>query len=87
MTTPSSALDPGQESAPDDGTSEQESRKPSVLVVDDDEAIRQLIAVNLQFEGFNVVGVAADGRKAVGRSAGTARSRNDGHHDAGDGRH
>ena len=53
-------------SAADDDASEQESRKPSVLVVDDSEAICQMIAVKLQLEGFNVVGVAADGRKAVG---------------------
>src|SRR5258708_7087804 len=46
--------------------SERESRKPSVLIVDDDETICQLIAINLQLDGFNVVGVAADGRKAVG---------------------
>jgi CheY-like chemotaxis protein len=37
-----------------------------VLVVDDDEVIRQLIAVNLQLEGFEVV-TAVDGQDCLDR--------------------
>src|SRR6202034_4291722 len=37
-----------------------------VLVVDDDEVIRQLIAVNLTLEGFDVV-TAVDGRDCIDR--------------------
>ncbi len=37
-----------------------------VLVVDDDEVIRQLIAVNLQLEGFDVV-TAVDGQDCLDR--------------------
>ncbi|MCO6006159.1 response regulator [Actinoallomurus purpureus] len=37
-----------------------------VLVVDDDEVIRQLIAVNLQLEGFEVV-TAVDGKDCLER--------------------
>jgi DNA-binding NarL/FixJ family response regulator len=44
---------------------EAEPRKPTVLVVDDDEVISQLISVNLQLDGFDVVGVAAHGRQAI----------------------
>ncbi|MQY06853.1 Sensor histidine kinase RcsC [Actinomadura sp. RB68] len=39
-----------------------------VLVVDDDEVIRQLIAVNLQLEGFEVV-TAVDGRDCLDKVA------------------
>ncbi|PSK89966.1 response regulator receiver domain-containing protein [Murinocardiopsis flavida] len=39
-----------------------------VLVVDDDEVIRQLIAVNLQLEGFEVH-TAVDGRDCLERAA------------------
>lgn len=39
-----------------------------VLVVDDDEVIRQLIAVNLQLEGFEVV-TATDGRDCLEKVA------------------
>jgi CheY-like chemotaxis protein len=39
-----------------------------VLVVDDDEVIRQLIAVNLQLEGFDVV-TAVDGRECLDKVA------------------
>jgi DNA-binding response OmpR family regulator len=39
-----------------------------VLVVDDDEVIRQLIAVNLQLEGFDVV-TAVDGRDCLEKVA------------------
>ncbi|GAB3478950.1 response regulator [Nocardiopsis coralliicola] len=39
-----------------------------VLVVDDDEVIRQLIAVNLQLEGFEVH-TAVDGRDCLARAA------------------
>jgi DNA-binding response OmpR family regulator len=39
-----------------------------VLVVDDDEVIRQLIAVNLQLEGFEVV-TAVDGRDCLEKVA------------------
>jgi len=37
-----------------------------VLVVDDDEVIRQLIAVNLQLEGFEVA-TAVDGQDCLDR--------------------
>lgn len=37
-----------------------------VLVVDDDEVIRQLIAVNLQLEGFEVL-TAVDGQDCIDR--------------------
>lgn len=39
-----------------------------VLVVDDDEVIRQLIAVNLQLEGFEVI-TAVDGRDCLEKVA------------------
>lgn len=39
-----------------------------MLVVDDDEVIRQLIAVNLQLEGFEVV-TATDGRDCLEKVA------------------
>ena len=39
-----------------------------MLVVDDDEVIRQLIAVNLQLEGFDVV-TAVDGRDCLEKVA------------------
>src|SRR5260370_34837684 len=39
-----------------------------VLVVDDDEVIRQLIAVNLELEGFDVV-TAVDGRDCLEKVA------------------
>jgi len=44
---------------------EAEARKPTVLVVDDDPVISQLISVNLQLDGFDVVGIAAHGRQAI----------------------
>jgi DNA-binding response OmpR family regulator len=42
-----------------------------VLVVDDDEVIRQLIAVNLQLEGFEV-STAVDGQDCLDKVAGIA---------------
>ncbi|MEP6697669.1 MAG: response regulator [Pseudonocardiales bacterium] len=39
-------------------------RKPRVLVVDDDQVIRQLIGINLELEGFEVH-MAADGEEAL----------------------
>ncbi|MDP9221876.1 MAG: response regulator [Actinomycetota bacterium] len=38
--------------------------KPRVLVVDDDQVIRQLIGINLELEGFEVH-MAADGEEAL----------------------
>lgn len=43
-------------------------RKPRVLVVDDDDVIRQLIGINLELEGFEV-DMAADGVQALERVA------------------
>jgi CheY-like chemotaxis protein len=40
------------------------SRPPRVLVVDDDDVIRQLISVNLELEGFEVF-TAADGEECL----------------------
>lgn len=40
---------------------------PRVLVVDDVDAIRQLLRAALEPEGFNVVGEASDGLEAVER--------------------
>ena len=45
-------------------------RAPRVLVVDDDAVIRQLVEVNLELEGFDVV-TAADGEEALERLAET----------------
>lgn len=42
------------------------SDQPRVLVVDDDEVIRQLITVNLQLEGFDVF-TATDGQDCLDR--------------------
>ncbi|MGH2784441.1 MAG: response regulator transcription factor [Actinomycetota bacterium] len=36
-----------------------------VLVVDDDRVIQQLLEVNLELEGYQVVGTASDGREAI----------------------
>jgi CheY-like chemotaxis protein len=36
-----------------------------VLVVDDDRVIQQLLEVNLELEGYDVVATAADGREAL----------------------
>jgi DNA-binding response OmpR family regulator len=36
-----------------------------VLVVDDDRVIQQLLEVNLQLEGYDVVATAADGKEAL----------------------
>ena len=36
-----------------------------VLVVDDDRVIQQLLEVNLELEGYQVAGTAADGREAI----------------------
>ncbi|MQA17424.1 MAG: response regulator, partial [Pseudonocardiaceae bacterium] len=41
-----------------------------VLVVDDDPVIRQLVAVNLELEGFDVV-EAGDGEEAIARAVET----------------
>ncbi|MGH3095824.1 MAG: response regulator transcription factor [Streptosporangiales bacterium] len=41
-------------------------RKATVLIVDDDPVIRQLIAVNLEMEGFAVL-EAADGEEGIAR--------------------
>ncbi len=42
-------------------------RAPRVLVVDDDDVIRQLICVNLELEGFEVL-TACDGEEAIARA-------------------
>jgi CheY-like chemotaxis protein len=39
-------------------------RTPRVLVVDDDEAVRQIVTLNLQFEGFEVA-TAVDGQDCL----------------------
>lgn len=44
---------------------EAEPRKPTVLVVDDDEVICQLIMISLKLDGFDVVGIAGNGRQAI----------------------
>jgi DNA-binding response OmpR family regulator len=44
-----------------------------VLVVDDDDVIRQLISVNLELEGFEV-STAVDGRTASRRSRTSGRT-------------
>jgi len=49
---------------------ELNTKAPSVLVADDDEAIRQLLAIELERQGFEVIG-AANGREALEK----ARSR------------
>jgi DNA-binding response OmpR family regulator len=43
---------------------EVSTRKPVILIVDDEEEIRELCRVNLEFEGFEVV-EAADGLEAL----------------------
>jgi len=40
-----------------------------VLVVDDDRVIQQLLEVNLQLEGYDVVATASDGREALDKIA------------------
>jgi DNA-binding response OmpR family regulator len=40
-----------------------------VLVVDDDRVIQQLLEVNLELEGYDVVGTASDGREALDKIA------------------
>jgi DNA-binding response OmpR family regulator len=40
-----------------------------VLVVDDDRVIQQLLEVNLELEGYEVVATAADGREALDKIA------------------
>ena len=40
-----------------------------VLVVDDDRVIQQLLEVNLQLEGYEVVATASDGREALDKIA------------------
>lgn len=42
-------------------------RAPRVLVVDDDDVIRQLICVNLELEGFEVL-TACDGEEAIAQA-------------------
>ena len=42
---------------------------PRVLVVDDDRVIQQLLEVNLELEGYEVVGTASDGREALDKIA------------------
>ena len=42
-------------------------RPPRVLVVDDEAVIRQLIAINLELEGFDAVGQARRGEGARGQ--------------------
>lgn len=49
---------------------ERNAKASSVLVADDDEAMRQLLAIELERDGFQVFG-AANGREALD----TARSR------------
>ena len=53
------------------------ARAPLVLVVDDDEVIRRLIAANLMLEGFNVA------RRQAGRMPGQGVGYRAGHHHAG----
>lgn len=61
-----STAEPAQASATDAVSAiETEQRKPTVLVVEDDEIICQLIAINLTRDGFDVVGTAANGRQAI----------------------
>lgn len=45
-----------------------EAQAPRVLVVDDDEVIRQLITLNLQLEGFDVF-TAVDGQDCLDQAA------------------
>jgi len=40
-----------------------------VLVVDDDRVIQQLLQVNLELEGYDVVATASDGREALDKIA------------------
>jgi len=40
-----------------------------VLVVDDDRVIQQLLEVNLELEGYDVVATASDGREALEKIA------------------
>jgi CheY-like chemotaxis protein len=40
-----------------------------VLVVDDDRVIQQLLEVNLELEGYEVVATASDGREALDKIA------------------
>jgi len=40
--------------------------RPSVLIVDDHAAFRESASALLESEGFDVVGVAADGEEAIG---------------------
>ena len=40
-----------------------------VLVVDDDRVIQQLLEVNLELEGYEVVATAADGKEALDKIA------------------
>ncbi len=40
------------------------SRPPRILVVDDDDAVRQIVSLNLEFEGFEVV-TAVDGQDCL----------------------
>ena len=49
-------------------------RPPRVLVVDDEAVIRQLIAINLELEGFEVH-QAADGLDALGKVSIPPRAR------------
>jgi CheY-like chemotaxis protein len=48
----------------DDRVSQLPDRAPRVLVVDDSDAVRDLLAVNLQLEGFDVR-AAVDGQEGV----------------------
>ena len=43
----------------------EKTRKPSVMVVDDDSIMRQMLKLILQSENYQVVGEAADGVNAV----------------------
>src|SRR5688572_10643567 len=48
-----------------DGPRAQSSRRPKVLIVDDDRDIRNLVSMMLASEGFDVVGESINGMEAV----------------------
>ena len=49
------------------GAPQKERERPCILVVDDEDEIRELCRVNLEFEGYDVV-EAADGVEALARA-------------------
>ena len=63
-----------------------ELRRKKILITDDDPAIIELLQVNLEMEGYDVV-TAANGCEAVEKAASREpRPGDPGHHDAQDGR-